>query len=90
MSNKIPVTSYGRLLRKMKKTPMTRKEMTVFLLKESGQKYTPGLNHDAYNSSLYGTRSRCGLLEQYCFSRSDRRWVALPNAPEDGPFTQYR
>lgn len=90
MSNKIPTTSYGRLVRKLQKTPMTRKQITTFLLKEAGQEYIPGLNHDYYNSSLYGTKMRQGLLKRYGKQLKDGRWTTNSRANTEGPFVPVR
>lgn len=90
MANKLPTTSYGRLVQKLRKTPMTRRQITEFLLKQVGKEYAPGINHDHYNSSLYGTSSRRGLLEQYGQRLSDGRWTVIPGTSVNGPFNQVR
>lgn len=91
MSNKLPTTSLGRLVRKLKKTPMTHRQITTFLLKEAGQEYAYGRNHDYYNSSLYGTSARTGLLEKYGVKVGPAdQWRVVPTTPENGPFTTIR
>ena len=90
MANKLPTTSYGRLVRQLQKTPMTRKQITAFLLNQNGQTYEPGVNHDYYNSSLYGTTTRKGLLERYGKRLKDGRWTTNARANTEGPFVPVR
>lgn len=90
MANKLPTTSFGRLARELKRRPMTRKQITEFLLRRAGQTYEPGVNHDYYNSALYGTTSRVGFLELYGVQSSDGRWQVEQSTPETGPFTPLR
>lgn len=88
MANKLPV--FGRLVQRLKKTPMSRKEITVFLLKQKGDFYRPGENHDYYNSNLYGTTTRYGILERYGYRTIDGRWKVYSTTPVDGPFNEAR
>jgi hypothetical protein len=94
MANKLPTTSFGRLARQLKKTPMTRKEITQFLLEKRGDEYRPANsfagNGDHYNSSLYGTRARRGFLETVGKKLKNGKWTVRANANLDGPFTPYR
>jgi hypothetical protein len=94
MANKIPVTAFGRLARQLKKTPMTRKEMTTFLLEQRNREYIPASdfagNSDHYNSSLYGTRTRKGLLETVGKRLKNGKWTVRATANLNGPFTPYR
>jgi hypothetical protein len=89
MANKLPTTSFGRLVQKLKKTPMSRREITEFLLEQKGDFYRPGENHDYYNSNLYGTTTRHGILEQYGY-RKGARWMVYSDAPVAGPFNTAR
>jgi hypothetical protein len=90
MANKLPDTAFGRLVRQLKKIPMTRKEITIFLLKEKGDTYFYGRNHDYYNSSLYGTSTREGLLERFGKRLRDGRWTTNSRATTEGPFVPLR
>ena len=90
MANKLPTTSFGRLMQKLKKTPMSRKEITIFLLNQRGVPYIPGANHDYYNSNLYGTKARTGILETYGYRTTGGRWKVYSDAPVDGPFNRAR
>jgi len=90
MANKLPATSFGRLVRRLKRTPMTHKQITQFLLKENGKQGRTPSGKNFYDSSLYGTTRRYGILEQYGLLTHDDLWYVLDNAPEGGPFTQLR
>lgn len=63
-------TKTEKLLLHMKKTGgMTRKQMVEFLLKLEGYKYE-SYDDSTYNSTLYGTTDRKGILERFC--KADR------------------
>lgn len=82
-------TTYGALLKKLAVTPMTRKEITKFLLARASLykiPYTQG--YDYYNSSLYGTTKRQGMLERFCKKTKDGKWKASKKA--HAPFTPVR
>lgn len=94
MANKLPATNLSRLARKMQKTPMTKKQIVEFLLKQSGMTYESMYvggkqwgNADYYNSTLYGTRTRRGFLKT-SGARTDLngRWFVPSNGNVNGPF----
>ena len=100
MANKVsvPTTKFGRLLKQLKKTPMTKKEIVTFLLKQSNEPYLTMLesdnfgNADRYNSALYGTKTRAGFLEQYGRKLKNGKWAvnALGAVRPSGPFMPVR
>jgi hypothetical protein len=78
-----------KLLKAMDRTGgMTRSEMVTFLV--GGKRNYDSYSHrDTYNSSLYGTATREGILERFC--RKDARngkWVVKQEIT--APYTPVR
>jgi len=87
------VTKTEKLLRQLKKTKngMTRKEMVTFLLSLSHNAYSASLNDNRnYNSTLYGTSARTGILEKFCKKTGEGTYVLRKSAKIEGPFTEAR
>ena len=86
MSNR--VYKFEALLKALATTPMNRQEITNFLISRSGGKLSYDVAYDYYNSALYGTTTRVGLLERFCRQNKDGRWQTVRKVAR--PFTPTR
>ena len=86
MSNR--VYKFEALLKTLATTPMNRQEITNFLISRSGGKLSYDVAYDYYNSSLYGTTTRVGLLERFCRQNNDGRYQTVRKVAR--PFTPTR
>ena len=80
---------FETLLKTLATTPMNREEITNFLCSRSGGKLSYETAYDYWNSNLYGTTTRVGLLERFCRKNNDGRYqtirkVARPFNPARG------
>ena len=76
------------LLKKLATTPMNREEITNFLCSRSGGKLSYEQAYDYWNSSLYGTKTRVGILERFCRQNNDGRFQTIRKVAR--PFTPVR
>jgi hypothetical protein len=83
MANKIE-----SLLKTMATRPMTRQEITNFLCSRSGGKLGYDVAYDYWNSTLYGTTTRQGILERFCRQNNDGRYQTVRKV--EAPFTALR
>lgn len=80
----------GRLLEELRKRPMTHKEIVQFLLSDTGVEYDAS-TRKYYDSTLYGSSTREGVLERFCRQRRDGRWqLRAVNRRIEAPFTPVR
>lgn len=86
MSNR--VYKFETLLKTLASKPMNREEITKFLISRSGGMLSYSTSWDAYNSSLYGTTTRVGLLERFCRRNNDGRYQTIRKVAR--PFTPVR
>lgn len=86
MSNRTP--KFEALLKAMATRPMNRKEITNFLIARSGGRLSYEQAFDYYNSSLYGTSTRVGILDRFCRQNSDGRYQTIRKV--EAPFTPVR
>jgi len=87
MSKKKKTTKVEKLLREMKTRAMTHKEIVQFLLRGTGRKYSDSTRR-AYDSTLYDTPNRDGVLGRFCVQRGDGTWKVNKSTELVGPFTQ--
>lgn len=81
-----PTSRVEKLLNRMRKTPMTRKQMVEFLL--GGKENYLETDRGTFNATLYGTRDREGILERYTRQLKDGSYKTV--RPVKGPFTRQR
>ena len=86
MSNR--VYKFESLLKTLATTPMNRQEITNFLISRSGGKLSYAQAFDDWNSSLYGTPNRVGLLERFTRQNKDGRFQTVRKVAR--PFTPTR
>lgn len=86
MANKTP--KFEALLKAMARKPMNRKEITNFLIRRSGGTLSYETAYDYWNSNLYGTTNRVGLLERYTRQNKDGRYQTVRKVV--GPFNPVR
>lgn len=79
---------FEALLKTMASRPMNRKEITNFLIARSGGRLSYEQAYDYYNSSLYGTGSKQGILERFCRQNKDGRYQTVRKV--QAPFTPTR
>ena len=82
------VYKFETLLKKLATTPMNREEITNFLCSRSGGKLSFGQAYDYWNSSLYGTSTRVGILERFTRQNKDGRFQTVRKVAR--PFTPQR
>jgi hypothetical protein len=79
---------FQRLLEKLRHQPMTHKEIVLFLLE--GTEYNNATRR-YFDSCLYGTTAREGILERFCRRRLDGRWQLRSSRKRiEAPFTPLR
>lgn len=86
-------TNTEKLLKRIKKMGgMTRKEMVKFLFQLNGNGAstygTVDSDRGAYSALLYGTRTRTGILENFCEKNDDGTYSVVRKIR--GPFTTAR
>jgi hypothetical protein len=81
-------TKFEALLKTMATRPMNRKEITKFLCSRSGGNRSYEAAYDYYNSNLYGTRTRQGILERFCRQNKDGRYQTIRKV--QAPFNTKR
>ena len=86
MANK--TSKFEALLKRMATRPMTREEMTKFLCSRSGGRISYEKGYDYWNSNLYGTKTRVGILELFTRRNNDGRYQTIRKV--EGPFTPPR
>jgi hypothetical protein len=68
---------------------MTHEEIVKFLLRGTGHKYTP-TTRKYFDSTLYGTKARVGVLEGFCWRKKDGSWKVKGRTKLEGPFNPRR
>ena len=86
MTNRTP--KFETLLKAMASRPMNRKEITNFLIARSGGRLSYETAYDYWNSNLYGTQERVGILEWFCRQNRDGRYQTVRKV--EGPFNPSR
>jgi hypothetical protein len=79
-----------RLLLNMKKVGgMTHEQMVKFLLAGTGIEYDQ-TTRKYFDSTLYGTRTRTGALENFCWRKKNGVWKVRGRAKIKAPFNPRR
>ncbi len=68
---------------------MTHEEIVKYLLRGTGVKYDP-TTRKYFDSTLYGTKNRVGVLEGFCWRRKDGAWKVKGRTKIVGPFNPRR
>jgi hypothetical protein len=86
--SRVTKTKLAKLLTRMKRSPMTHKQVVQFLLKgvtsydENTRKW--------FDPTLYSSDGRVGLFEKYCTQLKDGRYRVRYNRKLKAPFTSVR
>jgi hypothetical protein len=86
MTNRTP--KFEALLKTLASKPMTRKQITNFLIARSGGKLSYAQAYDYYNSNLYGTPTRVGILERFTRQNKDGKYQTIRRV--EAPFNPTR
>ena len=86
MTNRTP--KFEALLKALASRPMSRKEITNFLIARSGGRLSYSQAYDYWNSNLYGTQTRVGILERFCRQNRDGRYQTVRKV--QAPFNPTR
>jgi hypothetical protein len=76
-----------REIQKAGKTGLSHKEIVKFLLRGTGRKYGPETRR-LFDSRLYGTNSRSGVLERCDRNFKNGNYTLSKKATTEGPFTE--
>jgi hypothetical protein len=76
-----------REIQKAGKTGLSHKEIVKFLLRGTGRKYSADTRR-LFDSRLYGTNSRTGVLERCERNFKNGNYTLSKKASTEGPFTE--
>ncbi len=84
------MTKMEKLLNKIKEEGgMTHEDIVRFLLKSSGNQYNP-TTRSWFDSNLYGTKTREGVLERFCRKLRNGKWKMKAGITIEAPFSPRR
>lgn len=88
LSRKARSTKLSKLLTRLKRSPMTHKQVVKFLLKDvcsydsTTRKY--------FDNSLYSSSTKVGFFEKFAYKNADGLWAVRKNRKAVSPFTSTR